>query len=115
MVKLNFQRILQQHELDDMGLGHLFGPARSSAEGKELSVAILKPERNTNVQGADVTTYTAQEDIKRTLPDGRQILELARGQSVPMAEAVRRGYVKPKQDAGPTERKPKQGGPAEQK
>lgn len=52
--------------------------------------------------------YTAQNDIFETKPDGRVIKGLAAGASIPMEEAVKRGYVKvePEKKVGPSEAKP---------
>lgn len=50
--------------------------------------------------------YTAQEDVTRTLEDGRIIQVVGKGGQIPMSEAVKIGLVKTEQKAGPTEAKP---------
>lgn len=59
-------------------------------------------------------TYTAEEDVTRTLEDGRIIQVVGKGGTIPMSEAVKLGLVKTEQKAGPTEKKPADK-PSEQK
>lgn len=40
------------------------------------------------------TEYTAEKDHIETLPDGRQVQVLAKGITIPIAEAIRLGLVK---------------------
>lgn len=50
--------------------------------------------------------YTAEEDVTRTLEDGRTVQVIGKGGTMPMSEAVKLGLVKTEQKAGPTEKKP---------
>jgi hypothetical protein len=50
-------------------------------------------------------TWTAEEDVTETLPDGRQIQVAVKGAEMPMADAVRLGLVKVSAQPAPSEAK----------
>lgn len=58
--------------------------------------------------------YTAEEDVIKTLEDGRTVQVIGKGGQIPMSEAIKLGLVKSEQKAVPSESKPANG-PKEKK
>lgn len=54
------------------------------------------------------TEYTAEKDYIETLPDGRQVQIIAKGITIPIAEAVRLGLVKKAGASGEKQETPAQ-------
>lgn len=98
----NEEGLLQPHELADRGLGPaVFGPMPlHTTEG----VPIVDIDMNRTRFGPG-NTYTAEEDITETLPDGRQVQVAVKGAQMPMADAVRLGLVKVNAQPAPAETK----------
>jgi hypothetical protein len=92
----------QHHQLVEKGL-NVFGPSPTQ---EEPFMPITGEQFRKHNSGGPL--YTAQNDIFETKPDGRVIKGLAAGDSIPMDEAVKRGYVKvePEKKVGPSEAKP---------
>jgi hypothetical protein len=92
----------QHQHFVEQGL-HVFGPSPTQEE--PFMPITGEQFRKASTSGP---LYTAQNDIFETKPDGRVIKGLAAGDSIPMDEAVRRGYVKvePEKKVGPGEKKP---------
>jgi hypothetical protein len=59
-------------------------------------------------------TYTPEEDVTETLPDGRTIQVAVKGVPMAMSDAQKWGLVKAPKTQGPSEKKPGEG-PAEVK
>lgn len=95
------EHILQPHELAARGLTTIKpGPATSNPVlGEETAEVPLYIDRSGD-------TYTAEEDVTHTLPDGRTIQVIGKGHTIPIDEAKRLGLIKPEQKQGPTETKP---------
>lgn len=91
---------LQPHELAEKGLGpEVFGPTPPLIITEEVTPMAF----NRVPVGGE---YVAEEDVIETLPDGRQIQVAVKGESMPMADAVKAGLVKNQQQPGPAESKP---------
>lgn len=118
-------RELQHQQLVERGL-YIFGPDSippgESVEGRKvIQMPIISQSFREQPEQGNVGIFTATEDIVEELPDGRLIMLLRKGSSVPMPEALRRGFVKieeeekkPKAPQQPKQKKPRPG-PSETK
>lgn len=80
--------VLQPHQLEERGLGReVFGPRPTPPVEGHIIMAIAKPVR------ASGATFTPDEDVIETLPDGRTIQIGVAGVPMPMREAIRMGLV----------------------
>src|SRR5690349_12530910 len=86
-------RILQPHELAARGLTVVKpGPATQN----EVQLMPITSNSFNREQGE---MYTAQEDVTRTLEDGRIIQVVGKGGQIPLSEAIKLGIIKPEQKA----------------
>ena len=97
----NEEGLLQPHELAERGLGPaVFGPVPL---GTTQEVEVVDIDYNRVRVGPG--TWTAEDDIVETLPDGRQVQVAAKGAEMPMQDAVRLGLVKVSAQPAPQETK----------
>lgn len=90
---------LQPHELAGGESVPVFGtPPLDAAKGVNI-MAIEMPRKS------GPGTWTAEEDVTETLPDGRTIQVATKGAEIPMAEAEKLGLVKAAPPPGPAETK----------
>lgn len=87
----NEEGLWQPHELAEIGLGPaVFGPMPLETT-QEVEIVDINYNRMRFGPG---NTYTAEEDIIETLPDGRQVQVAVKGAEMPIQDAVRLGLVK---------------------
>jgi hypothetical protein len=77
-------RVLQPHELAERGLAPLFG---------QPPLTEIKETEIMDFRRATGQTFTPQEDVLETLPDGRVIQVGAAGMPMPLQEAQRMGVA----------------------
>jgi hypothetical protein len=77
-------KVLQPHELAERGLAPLFG---------QPPLAELKETEIMDFRRPTGQTFTPEEDVLETLPDGRVIQVGVAGMPMPLAEAQRMGVA----------------------